>query len=78
MSKKIPRWTNVREFSPDQKSEESYIRNDSIQRLSIVENGDQTVSVLAHALGGVYLITTVDNYQEAKKQLESVVQEIAA
>jgi hypothetical protein len=78
MSKRISKWTNVREFPSDQKSEDSYIRNDSIQRVSIIENDDQTVSVLVHTLDQTYLFTTVETYQEAKNHLESIVQEMSS
>lgn len=77
MSKRISKWTNVREFPSGQKSEESYIRNDSIQRVSIIENDDQTVSVLVHTSEQIYLFTTVESYHEAKNQLEKIVQEMA-
>ena len=77
MGKSIRGWVNVREYPSDKKAEESYIRHKEIQRVSIVENEDGTVSVLAHALGGTYLVTVSGTLPEAMQQLESLVQEIS-
>lgn len=76
MGKAIRGWTLARELPSEQASEESYIRNDAIQRVSIIENSDKTISVLVHALGRTYLATVVDSLQEAHRQLEHLVQEI--
>lgn len=77
MSKLIRGWVNVREYPSGGKSEESYIRHKDVQRVSMVENEDKTISVLVHALGGTYLATVSETLPEATRQLESLVQEIS-
>ncbi len=76
MSKSIHGWTIVRELPGEQNSEESYIRNETIRRVSIVENDDRTISVLVHVLDATYLAAVSDNLHEAQRQLESIVQSI--
>jgi hypothetical protein len=76
MGKSIRGWTLVREFPTEKVSQESYIRNDSIQRVSIMENSDKTISVLVHALGSTYLATVSETLQEAHRQLEHLAQGI--
>ena len=77
MGKSIRGWANVREYPSDGKSEESYIRYKDVQRVSMVENEDKTISVLVHALGCTYLAVTSETLSEATRQLESLVQEIS-
>ena len=69
-------WTPVREFPSDQPSEESYIRNDEIQRISIVEDSDSATSVLVHAFGSTYLAVVVGTWQEAHRQLQGLAENI--
>jgi len=77
LSKSIRGWVNVREYPSDGKPEESYIRNKDVQRVSMVENEDTTISVLVHALGGTYLATVSETLPEATRQMENLVQEIS-
>lgn len=77
VGKSIRGWVNVREYPSDKKAEESYIRHKDVQRVSIVENEDETVSVLVHALGGTYLVTILETLPEALRQLENLVKEIS-
>lgn len=76
MGKSVRGWINVREYPSSGKSEESYIRYKDVQRVSIVENEDQTISILVHALGGTYLAVVAETLPEANRQIESLVQEI--
>jgi len=77
LGKSIRGWVNVREYPTDKKAEESYIRHTNVQRVSVVENEDETFSVLAYALGDAYLVTTSETLAEAMRQLESLTQEIS-
>lgn len=76
MGKAIRGWVKVREYPSDRKSEESYIRHQCVERVSMVENEDETISVLVHALGSTFLVSVLETLPDAKRQLESLVEEI--
>lgn len=76
MGKSIRGLVYVSTYPSDGVSEDSYIRCRDIQRVSMVENQDSTISILVHAFGSAYLSTVAESLSEATLQLEILAEEI--
>jgi hypothetical protein len=74
LGKSIRSWVNVREYPSDGKSEDSYILHKCVERVSMVENEDETISVLVHALGSTFLVSVLGTLPDAQgtRELSSI------
>lgn len=77
MALSITGWTAVREDIPQKNSEESYIRNSDIQRISIKENlKDGNFPVYIFANGNRFLYTNCETDHEARHIQQELVKSL--